>query len=270
MQRIGLRALSMVAFFVLLMVLGVPMPPPARAQSQAQPQAVPQWLSVTVVRIKPDMLTETLNLVKNETIPALQKGGVKWLATWETATFGEGYEYVFVTPIESLAQYDGETPIMKALGKEGAAAYLTKVRRLITSVHSYAVLLRPDLSDERQMTGPPKLAVVTVASVAPGRNSEFESFIKNDLLPVMKRAEVGGYWVHQTVLGGDANEYVTLALFDTFADIGKGNPVVRVLGQEAANKLIQKLAGVVVHAERVIARYNAELSFSPPAQAPAK
>jgi hypothetical protein len=78
-----------------------------RSQTAAQAPAARQWFSVQVVRVKPEMLTEWQEFQRNEVIPALQKGGIKRRDAWQTATFGEAYEYVFVTPIESFARYDG-------------------------------------------------------------------------------------------------------------------------------------------------------------------
>ncbi len=238
--------------------------------AQEKPPAQPQWLSILVVHVKPEMLTEFQNFQKNETIPALQKGGVKRRSVWQAAVFGEAFEYVFVTPIDSFAQYDGDTPIQKALGKEGAEAYLAKARKLISSVHTYAVLTRPDLSYEREMKEAPKLAVVTQVHVAPGRRVEYENLIKNEVLPVMKQAGVGGFWVSQSIFGGDGTTFVSLTLYDSFAEIGKRSPFVKVLGQEGATKLGQKFTGIITNIGSSIRRYNAELSFPPPGQPPAK
>ncbi len=272
MKRISLKVFLVPALSVPLLLLVSSVMPLGLAQSQAQSKSQPsaqapakrEWLSINVVRVKPEMLTEWQDFQKNEVIPTLQKGGVKQRHVWQTAVFGESYEYVLVTPIESFAQYDGDSPIIKALGQEGSRAYGAKARRLIASSHTYAVQTRPDLSYEGKMTGPPKLAVVTSIRAVSGRNLEFENFIKNDILPVMKRAEPVGYFVSQIVYGGDLNEYVTLELFNNFADLDKGRAIVRVLGQDGANKLIQKTAGTVVHAERAISWYNAELSFGLP------
>ncbi len=111
--------------------------------------------------------------------------------------------------------------------------------------------------------GPPKLAVITSVHVAPNRNAEFENFVKNELTPVMKQAQVS-YLVSQTIFGGDANEYISLTLRDTFTDLDKGPVVVQVLGQEGADKLLQKLpAGVVTNVERSLTRYVPELSIAP-------
>ena len=68
----------------------------------------------------------------------------------------------------------------------------------------------------------------------------------------------------QTVFGGDANEYVSLTLRDTFADLDKGPIAVQVLGAEGAAKLLQKIpAGTVVRTERSLIRYVPELSIVP-------
>ncbi|MBA3770374.1 MAG: hypothetical protein H0X08_07755, partial [Blastocatellia bacterium] len=75
------------------------------------------------------MLAEYQNFVKDETNPALIKGGVKWRDVWVTATFGNAFEYFIVAPIDNFAQYDAPHPIEKALGKEGFAAWRAKGNR---------------------------------------------------------------------------------------------------------------------------------------------
>src|SRR5712664_3445431 len=52
---------------------------------------------------------------KRETIPMLRKSGLKSRDAWTTATFGEGFMYAFVTPIENFAQYDGDSRPLQAL-----------------------------------------------------------------------------------------------------------------------------------------------------------
>lgn len=229
-------------------------------QTNSPPNA--QWHSIFVLRVKPDMFREYQSFQKNETIPGLQKGGVKWRDVWETAIFGEAFQYWFVLPIDSLAQLDDENPFLKALGQEGERAYRAKARQFILGSNSYGTVTRPDLSYYREMTGPPKLAVVNISHVALGRNMEFENLIKKEVLPVMRQAGVAGYWVEQSIFGGDENAYFSLVLYDSFTEIGRGSPFMRVLGQEGANKLSEKFAGIVTHAERYVARYNADLSFA--------
>jgi hypothetical protein len=71
-----------------------------------------------------------------------------------------------------------------------------------------------------------------------------------------------GYFVSQSMFGGDAWGYTSVIFYDSFAEIGKGSPFARVLGAAGASALFAKLGGVVAHQERMIARFNPELSFS--------
>ena len=59
---------------------------------------------------------------------------------------------------------------------------------------------------------------------------------------------------------------LTLTMRDSFADLDKGPVLVQALGQEGAQKLIQRMpVGTVVHLERSLARFVPELSIMPPA-----
>ena len=233
------------------------------------PQAAPtpEFLSVTVVSVKPDMMVEFQNFMKNTTNPALKKGGVKWREVWQnTGAAGDAFEYVLVTPVAKLADFDGPGALEKGLGPQGLPAWQTKAGSLVNSVRRFIIRTRPDLSFAAERTGPPKLAVVQFVHVAPNRNNDYENFLKNDFVPVMKQAGVT-YLVSQTIFGGNGNEYITLTMRDTFADLDKGPVLVQALGQEGAQKLMQKMpAGALVQLERSITRFVPELSIVPARQ----
>ncbi len=173
------------------------------AQAPTAPQTstqmtTPRWLSVTIVKVKPELQNEYVDFVKNETMPALQKGGMKQREAWQTGVFGEGFQFAYVTPIEKFAQYDEDSPIVKAFGEDGARAYNTKVRRFIESSRTFAVQTMPELSYIPDPMKVPKLAILTTTSVLPGRATDFEAAIKGDVLPAMKKAQVPGYLVSRT------------------------------------------------------------------------
>ena len=276
MKRTAWKVVSLALCIAMTAVLAIAqntMAPKAAAKKPAAKKATamadampPQWSSITIVRVKPDMITEWQDLQKNVVNPALKKAGVKERSVFETAVFGESYEYVVITPITSFAQFDEPmSPLRKALGDGAWRDYLAKSRRCIVSAHTFGDLARLDLSymgKMMTMTGPPKLAVVNAISVVPGRGTAFENLVKSDVLPVMKKANVIGYFVSQTVFGGDGYGYTTVTFMDSFAEIGKGSPFQQVLGPAGAANFFAKFAGVVAHQERTIARFNAELSFS--------
>src|SRR5262249_22611372 len=137
---------------------------------------------------------------------------------WSTAIFGEG-GYVIVTPIESLAQYDGASPTVRALGQEGARTYAAKAARFTESAHSVAIETRTDLSIAPSPGAEPKLALVTTTTIAVGRDEEFENFVKTAVLPAIKKAAPKGYLVSRVVYGGNLNQYTSVVLLDNFADL---------------------------------------------------
>lgn len=233
------------------------------------PQAAPtpEFLSITVVSVKPEMVVEFQNFMKNTTNPALKKGGLKWREVWQnTGAAGDAFEYVLVTPVAKLADFDGPGALEKGLGPQGLPAWQTKAGSLVNSVRRFIIRTRPDLSFASQTAAAPKMAVIHSVHVAPGRNADYENFLKNDFVPVMKQAGVT-YLVSQTIFGGDGNEYITLTLRDSFADLDKGPVHIQTLGPEAGQKLMQKMpAGAVVHLNRSLTRFVPELSVMPATQ----
>src|SRR5687768_8721553 len=230
------------------------------------PQAAPtpEFLSITVVSVKPEMMMEFQNFMKNTTNPALKKGGLKWREVWQsTGAAGDAFEYVLVTPVAKLADFDGPSALEKGLAPQGMTAWQTKAGSLVNSVRRFIIRTRPDLSFAAQRTGAPKLAVVQFVHIAPNRNNDYENFLKNDFVPVMKQAGVT-YLVSQTIFGGNGNQYITLTMRDSFADLDKGPVHIQTLGQEAWQKLMQNIpTGAVVHLERSITRFVPELSVMP-------
>jgi len=265
MKQIQMRMLRAASIAVVLFATGHSRASLAQNPTPPAAEPTPEFLSLTVISVKPEMVPEFQNFMKTTTNPALKKGGVTWREAWQsTPASGDAFEYVLVAPVEKFAQYDGPGPLEKGLGGAQAfAGWQTKASTLVNSVHRYIIRTRPDLSYMSKRTGPPKLAIVTSLHVAQNRNAEFENYLKNDYLPVMKQAQVT-YLVSQTIFGGDANEYITLTLRESFTDLDKGPVTVQVLGQEGANKLLQKLpAGVVTQVNRSLTRFVPELSIAP-------
>jgi hypothetical protein len=224
----------------------------------------PHWLQVTTVTVRPEKVGDFRNFIKNEYNPAFVKGGGKLSFAWTTAGFGEAFTYYFVSPIEKFADFDGPSPIEKALGADAMGAFYTKAGSLVTSVHTTAMMERQDLTYIGKMTDNPKMAVMIGINVAEGHEADFENFMKNDYLPALKKTEAKGFLAHQTVFGGSQNEYVMLGIIDNFAELDKGHPIARVLGQDGFKKLMQRLpAGSVSESEVNIIRLNEGLSVMP-------
>jgi quinol monooxygenase YgiN len=224
-----------------------------------------EMLHVTFAKVKPERWIDFLDFQRNESVAVQQKAGTAWRAVWASGIFAEGFSVAMVTPIAKMAQYDGQGPAMRVLGEDGARAYNTTLREMVESTRSVLIRTRPDLSYVPQPAMMPKFAVVATVSVVPGRTADFEAVIKSDVLPAMKRAGIARYAVSQTVLGGDVNEYTTLAYFDHYADMDQPWGLEKALGADGMLKLGQKFSGIIAHHERMIVRYVPEASFQPDA-----
>jgi hypothetical protein len=63
------------------------------------------------------------------------------------------------------------------------------------------------------------------------------------------------------VLGGDPNQYLAQTLYEDFAGLQKGSPILRGLGPEGFAKFNQRLTGIVAKMEYEVVRFNSALSF---------
>jgi len=89
----------------------------ARPKVPAAPKRV--WYSINLVTVKSDSLTEFIEFQKSQTIPMLQRGGVKVRDTWQGgAPFGDSNTFVFVTAIDKFADYDLEPRVLRVLGAD--------------------------------------------------------------------------------------------------------------------------------------------------------
>ena len=249
--------------------------PATGTTQQTMPQASPTkpsgptFMMLRITDVKPEMMSEFVAFQKSDTIPNLHKAGVEWRDAWRNAAVGTPFTVAFITPLKSTADLDGESPMEKALGKEGARAYLDKAAKLIVSTRAYIIRGRPDLGYQAEGTAaqtPPKLGVLADVQVIPGRQPDFETLLKTEWSPNLKKANVVSYHVSEVVFGGMIGQYFTFTPIANFAAIEKGHPIQQSLGEAGLNKLMAKMGPTIRQAERFIIRYDDELSFRPTAK----
>src|SRR5262249_3762411 len=133
--------------------------------SMAQTPGV-QMYRVTMTHVKPDMLSEWIDLQKNEVIPALKKGGAKSRNVFVSGLFGNSYEYISLEQFDSFAQFDGQSPLVKALDQPGAFRLNEKLRKCIVSSNSYVGNRMLEISNVPEEN--PTFIVSTRYRIAPG------------------------------------------------------------------------------------------------------
>ena len=235
-------------------------PTQAPAAAAATPMA-PVFTRLTIVEVRPDMVTDYVALQKNETIPALQKAGVQWRNAWRTGQFGSAFTMAYLAPITSFASLDEPNPLLKSMGEEAYRAYQAKMSKLISSTRTYAIRDRPDLGLKTEGSPMAKLGVLAQVEVVPGRTTEFETILKNEWTPALKKAGVANYVVSQVVFGGSAGQYYTFTPIENYAQLDKGHPIQHSIGEAGMNRLIAKMGPSTRSVERFIIRLDEELSF---------
>jgi hypothetical protein len=220
------------------------------------------WLLVNVVTLKPDMAVDWVEFQKTQTIPMQKKGGMKDRDVWQSgAPFGDGFTYAIITPITKFVDYDQPPLLVRTLGADAARTYNEKLRKMIASTRSYAIQDRMELSIPPAPTAKIVGGVLTETTIVAGHAQQYEAYIKDDLMPAMKKANVTGFFVSRTVFGGDANVYQTVQLFDSFGEIDKGPATVRVLGQAGSQAIAAKASPHIASVNRNLIRYSPDLSF---------
>lgn len=231
----------------------------AAATAQNAQNATPEIVIVRVVQIKSDMVNDWRDTYKNEVLPAYKKAGIPSVMVSQTV-FGAGNEYAVIMPLAKFAQMDGDSPMIRALGRENAMRLTAKLVKYTEKSMLLAVRYREDLSIMHP-GAPQPYAVVTHLSGAPARGGEIESWIKNDYGPAMRKAEVENLFIYQALFGGELPHWVTVAPRNDMAALDQPPELMRSLGEEGVQKLLRKLDGVVTHVERYVIRTIPELSY---------
>lgn len=220
--------------------------------------------TVTVYSAKPEKWSEALQFIKNEAVPANIKGGRKHMEVW-TSVYGQSYESWFILPLENFAALDKpDETLLKGLGsREAVAAFWNKARSYNTSVRQFVIRVRPDLSYIKPNAPTPKLAVVSKLEIATSRTPEYESFVKNDALPVVKKSGRMGELRTNIVFGEYGASVMSFAPQESFANLDKGNALRQVLDAEGVRKLTAKLQGVLARGELTVLLFRPDLSILP-------
>ena len=213
--------------------------------------------------VKPDMLTEWMDLQKNEVVPALKKAGVKTRRVLRTV-LGNRSEYLSITPLESYGNFDGPSPLVKALGPEASARLIARLNKCVTASRYYVINRVDEMSSIPETPAP--VSVTTRLRIAPGRLQDYEALVRGDILPLSKKAKaegkILGYGYTRRGLGATgANEVTVTTYLAKFAEIDKGPYIIQLLGQEGARKLAAKFVGLSTNVDTVVRGRVADLSY---------
>ena len=153
-------------------------------------QPAPAMYRVAVSDVKLDMLNEWLDIEKNEIVPALKMGGVTTQTAYSNL-FGNTGEYVVIRPMAKYADFDGLSPLVKALTQPAADRLIAKARKTLVSQNVYVITRLVDISNV--LTARPEVTASVRYRIAPGKMPDFIALMKSDVLPVYNLSS-GLFW----------------------------------------------------------------------------
>ena len=190
--------------------------------------------------------------------------GHKARDTWQSgAPFGDGNMFGVVTPIDKFATYDMPPLALRVLGEGPGRAYQDKLAAITLSRRTFAVQDRAELSIAPAAGAKVVAAVLADVTIVSGHAAQYEAYIKDDLLPLLKRDKALGFSVSRTVFGGNANQYHEVTYLASFAEVDRGPAQARLLNQAERTAMAAKITPHVEHVERTILRYVPDLSYAP-------
>jgi hypothetical protein len=212
---------------------------------------------VVVDHVKPDMINEWLDLEKGEFVPALKKGGVRTQSVY-AAVFGNTGEYVVIRPFDKYAEFDGPSPLVKALTQAGSDRLVTKARKYLVSQNVYTQTRLVDISNV--ITPPAEVIVSARYRIAAGKMPDFIALMKSDVLPLYKKAKVQ-LIVNQRGPGSNVADVTVSTGYQKYAQMDGGPFLTQQLGADGAAKLNAKFASFRTVVEVVVRHRVDDLSW---------
>jgi hypothetical protein len=226
----------------------------AAMQERAETPEAP-WIQWTVVDVRAGMVDEFLS-VQRELSAHAKKAKTPWRRVARTEVFGDTYRFLIATPVEKLAAFDREPPPDAAM-----TALVNRAERCIEGRTSYAVRMLPDVGNPLPPDQTPDLMIVNLARVAPGREGDYASWLRTDVLPHFDEAKM--HHVTGAIAFGGESGFLHLFHVRNFAELDLGSPLIRALGAEGASAVTAKLSGIVTSNEIWIARLVPDASYGP-------
>lgn len=243
----------------------------AFAQSNdAKPAEAAPKRSLGVVNeftIRPGMMTAYLQWAEKEAKPLYVKAGIQ-----KGYFFTNLYDTASRNVVTLIEVHDSFAAIRarneaftKNNSQEARDAWNAKAREFIEDTHTYMVEMLPELSwTNPKLKSLPLYYMVTERHIAPFRGRDYEAYLKNDWLPLVKKADSNGTMVSRIRPGGETGHYFVFGSVKDLTELDQPSKITQAAGgADAVAKMQQKLVGIVQRSETRILRLRPEISILP-------
>jgi hypothetical protein len=261
MEKSAVRLCCLASLVGAVLLALVPLSGEAQ-QQQPQQAGLTPFLDVTIAQVKAGQAAEFEDLVKKFSAAA-NKANLPPVQIFEVIRGSPG-QYHIVVPVQALARNDNPPP--PPMKPEDMANLVNRLLPTLSSGHNLVARTYPQLSilPTAAPTAAPSLAVLFTTRVVAGRQDEYLAWVESDLLPAIKKANVGFYVLSSGFLGDSGQNFYGVAPVPNWAAFDGPNPLVTALGQAAFQRMIDKLNGIVESEELTLLRVRPDLANPTP------
>lgn len=246
------------------------------AQNNTKPADAPQRLLglVNEFTIKQGMMTAYLEWAAKEARPLYVKAGIQ-----KGYFFTNLYDSASRNVVTLIEVHDSFAAIRarneafnKNNSKEALDAWNARAREFIADTRTYLIEMLPELSwTNPKLKTPPLYYFVTERFVAAQRGRDYEAYLKNDYIPLVKKSDSNGIMTSRIRYGGETGHYFVFLPVIDLTELDQPGKVTQAAGgADAIAKMQQKLIGIVQRSETRILRLRPEISIIPAPSAAAK
>ena len=229
----------------------------------------PSYISVARYQVKMDRATECRDLMKQIAEFYKKAAPADQYSIVYSSTVGNAFEYWVYSPMNKFADRDGASPLTKITKPEERAALYPRFLQYME--HVQGSIMRPinDLSVIASGAKfPPTFINAFRISVRPGKENDFISIAKADLVPAIKKINGSVFLVQQTVAGGNPSVFLAYTGFEKWAELDDTATFLNAMGgEQAVQKFGEKMSQVAAVSEHFMLRYEPDLSYIPAAPA---
>jgi hypothetical protein len=109
--------------------------------------------------------------------------------------------------------------------------------------------------------GQPQSYLMMALKIKPGMEADFDTFMKNELVPALKKGGVREFGVWKTALFGEPNSCVITLPVPSLAALDGPGPLVTALGQKGAAELQAKMMPLADAEHIILATMRYDISF---------
>ena len=230
--------------------------------SAAIAQTSPPLLSVARVQVKTERMTEYLEIQKKFS-DAAKKGGASFRYVLR-GSMGNPYEVVTISPMDSYAERDGESILLKGMTAAESASLVARRSQCTISVRTTVERTLPDISLPNNMPVP-KMVREVRTRVRPGMQNQYMALVKSDLLPALKKMDVKVFRMRQVQFGGSRVEFASATPMEKWSELdGQVTRLENTMGKDAYAKYSEKLNSMVASSEYIIFTVVADSSYRNP------